>query len=67
MDEYLHSVTQALGSQPFCQYLMLSVRFTATEFAAGLGTDREEFLSLLDCLDMTGRNVSQSDLRYYLT
>ena len=67
VDEYLHSVTQALGSQPFCQFLMLSVRFTATEFAAGLGVAREEFLSLLDCLDMTGRNVSQGDLKHYLT
>ena len=67
VDEYLHSVAQALGSQPFCQYLMLSVRFTAAEFAAGLGTGREEFLSLLECLDMTGRNVTQNDLKRCLT
>ena len=67
VDEHLHSVAQALGSQPFCQYLMLSVRFTAAEFAAGLGTGREEFLSLLECLDMTGRNVTQNDLKRCLT
>lgn len=36
-DEYIHSVEEALGSKPFCQYLMLSVRFTAARFAAALG------------------------------
>ncbi len=60
-------MAQALGSQPFCQYLMLSARFTATEFAAGLGVGQEEFLALLDCPDMTGRNVTQADLKHYLT
>ena len=67
VDEYLHSVAQALGSQPFCQFLMLSVRFTATEFAVGLGSTQEEFLSLLDCLELTGQNVTKGDLRHYLT
>ena len=67
MDEYLHSVAQALGSQPFCQFLMLSVRFAATEFAIGLGTSQEEFLSLPDCLELTGQNVTQADLKHYLT
>ena len=66
VDEYLHSVSQALGSQPFCQYLMLSVRFAATEFTSGLGISQEEFLSLLDCLELTGRKVSQGDLKRYL-
>lgn len=36
-DEYLHSVERALSSKPFCQYLMLSVRFTAARFAVSLG------------------------------
>ena len=67
VDEYLHSVAQALGSQPFCQFLMLSVRFAATEFAIGLGTSQEEFLSLPDCLELTGQNVTQADLKHYLT
>jgi len=30
-------MAQALGSQPFCQYLMLSARFTATEFEKRTG------------------------------
>ena len=67
VDEYLHSVAQALGSQPFCQFLMLSVRFAAAEYVTGLGASREEFLSGLDCLDLTGRNVTQEDLRRCLT
>lgn len=67
VDEYLYSVAPALGSQPFCQFLMLSVRFTATEYATGLGIPQKEFLSLLDCLELTGQNVTQSDLRHYLT
>ena len=29
--------------------------------------DGEEFLALLDCPDMTGRNVTQADLKHYLT
>ncbi len=34
---------------------------------AGLGVGQEEFLALLDCPDMTGRNVTQADLKHYLT
>ncbi len=67
VDEYLLSLSQALGSQPFCQYLMLSVRFTATAFVTGLGVSPEEFFSLLDCLELTGQNVTQGDLKHYLT
>ena len=67
VDEYLHSVSQALGSNPFCQFLMLSVRFTATQFAVGLGVEQEEFLSLVDCLDLVGQNVTPGDLKRYLT
>jgi two-component system response regulator YesN len=46
---------------------MLSVRFTATEYVAGLGVSQEEFLALLDCLELTGQNVTQADLKHYLT
>ena len=31
------------------------------------GHARVEFLALLDCPDMTGRNVTQADLKHYLT
>lgn len=66
-DEYIHSVSEALASKPFCQYLMLSVRFTATEFAVGLGVSKEAFLDSLDCLDMVGQNVTTADLKHYIT
>ena len=37
VDGYIGSLTDALSSGPFCQYLMLSVRFCATEFVQKLG------------------------------
>lgn len=66
-DEYIRGVSEALEFKPFCQYLMLSVRFTAAEFAARLGRTQREFLASLDCLDMVGQNVTTSDLKQYVT
>ena len=65
-DEYLHSVETALSSKPFCQYLMLSVRFTAARFAASLGVGQREAFAPLTCLDLVGRSVTAADLRDYL-
>ena len=45
VDEYIHSLEEALESGPFCQYLMLSARFTATQFVEGLGVEQKEYLS----------------------
>lgn len=67
VDEYIHSLEDALHSKPFCQYLMLSVRFTAIEFVRSLNVSQTEFLSALDCLDMVGQNVTTQDLKRYLT
>lgn len=67
VDEYIHSLKAALDSKPFCQYLMLSVRFTATEFVRTLKISQKEFLSSLGCLDMVGQNVTVEDLRRYLS
>lgn len=39
---YIHSVSDALAFAPFCQYLMLSVRFTAAEFIVSLGLEQGE-------------------------
>lgn len=66
-DEYIRSVEEALGSQPFCQYLMLSVRFTAARFAASLGVSQEAAFEPLTCLDLTGRSVTAADLKGYLS
>ena len=61
------SVEEALGSKPFCQYLMLSARFTAARFAASLGVGQREAFASLGCLDLVGRNVTAADLRDYLS
>ena len=66
-DEYIHSVEEALGSKPFCQYLMLSVRFTAARFAASLGVPQQELFAPLACLGLVGRNVTAADLKDYLS
>lgn len=66
VDEYIHSMADALNSKPFCHYLMLSVRFTATEYARTLGISQKEFLGGLDCLDMVGQNVTAENLKTYI-
>ena len=67
LDEYIHSLEDALDSKPFCQYLMLSVRFTATQYVETLGIGQKEFLSNLNCLNMVGQQISTDDLKRYLS
>ena len=67
VDEYIHSLEDALESKPFCQYLMLSARFTATQFAETLGVEQKEYLSGLNCLNMVGQQISVGDLKRYLS
>ena len=67
VDEYIHSLLDALESKPFCQYLMLSARFTATQFVEGLGVGQKEYLSALNCLNMVGQQVGADDLKRYLS
>lgn len=67
VDEYIHSLEDALDSKPFCQYLMLSVRFTATQYVETLGIGQKEFLSNLNCLNMVGQQISTDDLKRYLS
>lgn len=67
VDEYIRGVIDALDSKPFCQYLMLSVRFTATEFVQSLGISQKDFLGTLNCLDLLGRNVTVEDMKRCLT
>ena len=67
VDEYIHSLEEALKSGPFCQYLMLSARFTATQFVEGLGVEQREYLSCLSCLGMVGQQISIDDLKQYLS
>ena len=67
VDEYIHSLEEALESGPFCQYLMLSARFTATQFVEGLGVEQREYLSGRSCLGMVGQQISVDDLKRYLS
>lgn len=67
VSEFLLGLTDALDSKPFCSYLMLSVRFTATEFVASRGIPQQTFLDGLDCLDMVGWQITAQDLKTYLT
>ena len=66
-DEYMHSVEVALSSKPFCQYLMLDLRFTAARFAGTLGVSQLEAFAPLSCLDLVGRNVTAADLKRYFS
>lgn len=67
VEEYIHSLSDALNSGPFCQYLMLSFRFAATRFVQSLNISQKDFLEKISCLDMVGQNVTVSDLRRYLS
>lgn len=64
VSEYLREVGQALESAAFCQYLTLSVRFTAMEFAAGLGVSQQQLGQELDTL---GRPMTAEELKIYMT
>ncbi|MDO4338984.1 MAG: response regulator [Eubacteriales bacterium] len=65
--EYIRSLRDAAKSKLFCQYLMLNVRFTAIAYVESLGYTQEEFLDSLECLKMTGQNVSTEELHKYIT
>ncbi len=68
VEEYLHSLSEGLRSQPFCQFLMLQARFTAVGYVSGtLGVDQQAFLGQLDCLDLVGKSVTPEELRGFLT
>ena len=67
VDEYIHSLEDALESKPFCQYLMLSARFTATQFVESLGVGQKEYLAGLSCLGMVGQQISADDMKRYLS
>ncbi|NCC08168.1 MAG: response regulator [Clostridia bacterium] len=66
IDEYVHSVAEGLESKPFCQYLMLNVRFAAAEYVASLGVPQQDFLSQLNCLDMLEKTITAAELKGYM-
>lgn len=67
VDEYINSMGDALDFGPFCQYLMLSVRFAATEYVRTLEIPQQEYLAALNCLELVGQNVTMDDMKRYLS
>ena len=65
--EFLLDFQDAASSQPFCHYLMLSTRFTATSYVASLGISEEDLLKDVTCIGMVDRPVGMQDLRRYIT
>ena len=66
VEQYVLNVEEALDSNAFCQFLMLSVRFSAASFLQKLDIPQGELLDRLSCSSMIGRTVSQSELRDYI-
>ena len=66
VEQYVHSVEEALESNAFCQFLMLSIRFSAAGFLQKLEIPQQELLDRLSCSSMLGRTVSQSELKDYM-
>lgn len=67
VEEYLNRVAPALDSAPFCQYLMIGVRFAAARFAATLSIGQQELFEGLDCLELVGQTVTRGQLSGYMT
>ncbi len=67
VEEYLNRVAPALDSAPFCQYLMIGVRFAAARFAATLSIGQQELFDGLDCLELVGQTVTRGQLSGYMT
>ncbi len=67
VDEFINNIGDALESAPFCQYLMLNLRFSATGFLRDMGITQKDFLEKLSCLDMVGQSVTVHDLKRYFS
>lgn len=65
--EYIRGMGEAIGFLPFCQYLMLSVRFAATAFVRQLGISQDSYNASLSCLELIGQNIGEDDLHRCLT
>lgn len=65
--DHLAELTPALKFRAFCLYLMLSARFTAAEFVAGLGGDPQEFLAATPLGELAGQRLELEDVHHYLT
>lgn len=67
ISEFLLDISDAVRSQPFCHYVMLSTRFTAIQFVTSLGIKQEKLLEGVTCQDMTEQPVEMQDIRRYMS
>ena len=67
ISEFLLDISDAVRSQPFCHYVMLSTRFTAIQFVTSLGVKQEKLLEGVTCQDLTEQPVEMQDLRRYMS
>lgn len=68
VSEFLLDISSAVGSKPFCHYVMLSTRFTSIQFVTSLGVKQEKLLEGVTCQDMTEQQtVEMQDLRRYMS
>lgn len=65
--EYLHSIEPGLAMNPFCQYLMFTILFTAVDFAKEYGVTQASFEDGLDEIDLIGKRVSRKELSDFCT
>lgn len=67
ISEFLLDISEAVRSQPFCHYVMLSTRFTAIQFVTSLGVKQEKLLEDVTCQDLMEQTVEMQDLRRYMS
>ena len=67
VSEFLLDISDAVRSQAFCHYVMLSTRFTAIQFVSTLGVNQEKLLEGVTCQDLTEQPVEMQDLRRYMS
>lgn len=65
-ETFVQNAADYLKYGPFCQYLMLSIRFTATAYVQSLGFQPRELLGDLECMSMIGREVDAEALKQYM-
>lgn len=65
VEEYLRALAEALDSAAFCQYLMLSLGFTAMGFLEGKGIPRQAVLATLPGWELDGGQLGFFGLRRY--
>lgn len=64
VDGWVTGQREALKSEPFCHYLMLSIRYGAAAFVQSLGVSSREYL---EGMEPAAGNMTGAELKKYLT